>query len=641
VAQSNSARNVPAGSMLLLSACFGLATGLAEGLGLWAFHGLPWFTLNSRIPEGVSVEILWISPIVNLFLFLFLGLVIATLSRLFPRLPWLRVSLFLFSFMAIADWTGLTGRIGPIAQLALALGFGTVASGRMYQKSAAVLRSAPVAFRWLAVGALVALIGVEGGTRLRERIATSDLPAASKSAPNVLVVVVDTLRAGHMSTYGYARPTSPHLTDIAKQGVLFENAVSTSSWTLPAHQGLLTGRYPHEHGPLREQPLNLRFPTLAHVLDGRGYRTGAFSANTEFFNRRAGFDHGFLHFEDYFYSVADSIYRTYWGRLVFHNYVGGLLGLDELPGRKKAADVNHSLLQWVDRDRDKPFFGFLNYLDVHGPYIPENPYRYKFAGQAYRAQCSPTLSERLNPFGRGDYVEHLMYISPECFQLQVDAYDGAISYVDDQIASLFSALAERGLDKNTVVVITSDHGESLREHGLVGHSSSLYREQIWVPLIYWWPGHIPSGMRIDRPISGASLPATILDLLGDADQKDFPVASLAQLWEKPGVNPDWPYPLSEMAQDLYIPKQFPGYRGWLKSITDPQWHLIVAQNDPEELYDYPLDATESQNLADTSQGKAAIPAVEVQLWNQASPDNRNKAGLTKPTDETKLARIAK
>src|SRR3984885_8669943 len=192
VVQNNSTSSLPAGSFLLLSACFGLITGLVEGLGLLAFHGLPWFTLNSRIPEGVSVEILWISPVVNLLLFLFLGLVILALSRLFPRLPWLRISLFLFSFMAVADWAGLTGRVGPIAVLVLAVGFGTVASGRLYQKRAALLRHAPPAFRWAALATLVVLLAVEGGIRLRERMATSHLPPASKSSPNVLVVLVDT-----------------------------------------------------------------------------------------------------------------------------------------------------------------------------------------------------------------------------------------------------------------------------------------------------------------------------------------------------------------------------------------------------------------------------------------------------------------
>jgi arylsulfatase A-like enzyme len=452
---------------------------------------------------------------------------------------------------------------------------------------------------------------------------------------------VDTLRADHLSTYGYARATSPFLTGIARQGVLFEDAVSTSSWTLPAHQSLLTGRYPHEHGPLREQPLNENYPTLAQVLDKRGYRTAAFSANNDFFCRRAGFARGFLHFEDYFYSVEDMIYRTFWGRVFFHNYLAGLVGRDELPARRTAANVNRSLLRWLDRDPDKPFFAFVNFLDIHTPYVPERPYRYKFAGSDAQAQCpSPQLSLSML-LHRSNEFDYLMGLSAECFQLQIDAYDGGISYVDDQIAALFAELARRGLDKNTLIVITSDHGESFREHGLVTHGTSLYRELVWVPLIYWWPSHIPSGIRIDRPISAASLPATIMDLLGDPDAKEFPVPSVAQLWNLPGSSPDWPYPISELAQDVYVPKQYPAYQGWLKSITDPRWHLIVTQSGATELYNYPQDPGEIQNLAESAQGKAVVDAVETQLWSQVNAQNHNKTGLTHPLNQNKVALVTK
>jgi len=634
---NKSASSLSAGGMLLLSACFGLITGLVEGVGLLAFHGMPWFALNSRIPEGVSVEILWISPLVNLLFFLCVGVVLTLL-----RIRQLRPALFVFSFLAIIDWTGLTGRVGPIAMLILGIGFATVVSGRMQANGAAWLGSATRVVMAGMLATLIAFVAVEGGLRFREQSATNHLPAASKSSPNVLVILVDTLRADHLSAYGYGRPTSPHIDAIAKQGVIFDNAVSTSSWTLPAHQSLLTGRYPHEHGPLREQPLNPTYPTLAQALDDRGYRTGAFSANTDFFNRRAGFDRGFLHFEDYFYSAADAAYRTYWGRLLFHDYVAQLIGLDELPPRKKAADVNRSLLGWVDRDRERPFFAFINYFDIHSPYVPAQPYRDKFAASDGEAACTPALGKRLNPLHRGTEFEQLMRLSPACFQLQEDRYDGGIAYVDDQIGALFSELTNRGLDKDTLVVITSDHGESFREHGLVTHGTSLYRELTWVPLVYWWPGHIPAGMRIERPISStASLPATILDLLGDTGQKEFPVPSLAQLWNQPGVNPDWPYPLSEMAQDLFIPPQYPAYKGWLKSITDPEWHLIVAQDNSAELYRYPDDRAELQNLVASSQGKAVIAGEESQLWNQVSPDKRDKAESSNSLDETKIAGSAK
>ncbi|HSZ01470.1 MAG TPA: sulfatase [Terriglobales bacterium] len=639
--EQSPAQGVTSARLLLLAASFGLITGLVEGFGLQAFHGFQWFVLNSRIPEGVSIEILWISPLVNLVFFLFVGLLLAILGRFAPRLPILRVALFLFSFMAVVDWLGLTGRIAVLAELVLAIGLATVISGRMYERSTALWAYAPRVIRGAAITTLVALLAVEGGIWLREEVATRNLPVASKSSPNVLVVLVDTLRADHLSTYGYARATSPFLTGIARQGVVFEDAVSTSSWTLPAHQSLLTGRYPHEHGPLREQPLNENYPTLAQVLDKRGYRTAAFSANNDFFCRRAGFARGFLHFEDYFYSVEDMIYRTFWGRVFFHNYLAGLVGRDELPARRTAANVNRSLLRWLDRDPDKPFFAFVNFLDIHTPYVPERPYRYKFAGSDAQAQCpSPRLSLSML-LHRSNEFDYLMGLSAECFQLQIDAYDGGISYVDDQIAALFAELARRGLDKNTLIVITSDHGESFREHGLVTHGTSLYRELVWVPLIYWWPGHIPSGMRIDRPISAASLPATIMDLLGDPDAKEFPVPSVAQLWNLPGSSPDWPYPISELAQDVYVPKQYPAYQGWLKSITDPRWHLIVTQSGATELYNYPQDPGEIQNLAESAQGKAVVDAVETQLWSQVNAQNHNKTGLTHPLNQNKVALVTK
>jgi arylsulfatase A-like enzyme len=633
-----SATTVSTGSLLAMSACFGLITGLVEAVGLLAFHGFPWFKLNAHIPEGVSVEILWISPLVNLFVFLILGLGLAVLGRLLPRLPILRIALFLFPFLAVVDWLGLTDRISVFGVLAMALGLATVTSRWLYQQNGGRLRSAPKIIAWASVVTLVAFVSVEGGARISERRMVANLPAASKSSPNVLVILVDTLRADHLSLYGYARPTSPHIDAVARQGVVFDDAISTSSWTLPVHESLLTGRYPHEQGSLREQPLNPAYPTLAEVLDGRGYRTGAFSANNDFFCRRAGFARGFSHFEDYFYSAGDMVYRTFWGRLFARDYVAELLGLDELPARWKAAEVNHSLLHWLDRDRDKPFFAFVNYFDVHAPYVPEHPYREKFADQGQVAKCTPTFLSLLNPFHHPGEFERMIRLSPECFQVQVAAYDGGVSYVDDQIASLLSELAQRGLDKNTLVIITSDHGESFREHGLVNHGTSLYRELLWVPLIYYWPGHVPAGVRIDRPVSMAAMPATILDMLGDSTNKDFPVPSLAELWRNPGLRPDWPYPLSEMAQDPLVPKNYPAYRGWLKSITDPQWHLIVSQADPEELFSYPQDPAESQNLVDSSQGKAVIGSVESQLWNQVSPGH-DKAGSTNPVNETKIARM--
>lgn len=624
-------------SFLAFAAAFGLVTGLLEGLGLLTFHGFGIW--NSRIPEGVSAPIVGISAIVNLALFVAVGGGLLVAGKLLPRLPLMQAAGFVFTFLLCADLLGVSGRISPLGIVVLSAGLATVASRHFASRSQTFTRFAPRLLPWLLATAALAFVFAQAATRWQETAALRRLPPAAKNTPNVVLVVVDTLRADHTTPYGYSLATTPNLEKIARQGTLFEDAISSSSWTLPAHESLLSGRYPHEHGPLREQMVNQSLPSLPRILAAKGFRTGAFSANNDFFCRRAGFAASFLHFEDYFYSAGDMLYRTFWGRLFFRTYVSDLLGMDELPARKKAAEVNRETLAWIDRDRSRPFFVVLNYLDAHYPYVPEQPYRSRFL-PTVRPDCAPSLAHRLNPLHRPTEFEVLMAMSPACFQVEIAEYDGAIAYIDAQIAHLFDELHERGLDRNTMVIITSDHGESFREHGLVTHGTSLYRELIHVPLVIWWPGHVPAGASISRPVSTASLPATVLDLLGDTDPREFPIPSLARLWADPATQSAWPDPVSEMAQDLYIPTHYPAYRGWLKSITDAQWHLIVSQSDPAELYAWPQDPQESTNLAQSAEGKTVVSDINARLWNEVRAGHA-KAVSELPDASAELARAAK
>lgn len=634
-ADSGKPSSLSIGGLLSIAAAFGLTTGLLEGLGLLIFHGYGWG--NSRIPEGVSASIVWISAAVNLGLFLLAAFLFLLIRRAL-RCKWtLRPMLFVFAFLLFVDLLGVSGRIGPLGMIVFSAGLASFVGRWLYSQVDGVRRWTPRATAVLGLVAVAAFLGIEGTAHSRELGLVKNLPAAAQGAPNVVVIVVDTLRADHLSSYGYSRPTSPFLEQMSQQGTQFQDAISPSSWTLPAHQSILSGRYPHEHGQVREQMVNQNLPSLGRALAAQGYRTGAFSANTDFFCRRAGFAASFQHFEDYFYSAGDMVYRTFWGRLFFRTYVAELLGFDELPGRKKAADVNAEMWHWVGEDRQRPFFAFLNYFDVHYPYIPEQPFRSKFADDRKQQACRPTWAFRLNPLHRPTEFERLLQMSPECFQVQMDQYDGGVAYVDQQIASLMAELHRRSLDQNTIVVVTSDHGESFREHGLVTHGTSLYRELIHVPLLVWWPGHVPAGERIDRPISTASLPATILDLVGADVHDDYPIPSLTALWKKPSATTAWPDPVSEMAQDIYIPPQYPAYKGWLKSITDSQWHLIVAEHDPAELYDWPDDLAETRNVVESIEGKTVAAEFNTKLWNQLGPTGRTKADVNPPSKPNQLA----
>ena len=218
------------------------------------------------------------------------------------------------------------------------------------------------------------------GSLASQPLTEPTITLAPPDAPNILLIVIDTLRSDHLSSYGYERSTSSTIDRLAEQGVLFENTFSTSSYTTPSHASLLTGRYPHDHGAqwiTRRPILNDRCPTLPEALKARGYRTAAFSANRFWFTREQGFGRGFIHFEDNFHSPGDMAVRTFYGRK-FEEFILRRL-FDDYPWRQQARNINNSVMRWLERNPDEPFFAFLNYFDVHDPYLPPQPYRSEFS----------------------------------------------------------------------------------------------------------------------------------------------------------------------------------------------------------------------------------------------------------------------
>ena len=623
-------------STILVMACwFGLVAGAVEGLALFAVFGLGY--LNSNIRAGVSLQIVWISTVVSLVIFLGIGVVVGSVSRIFTRVP-LTWIFGLFCFLTFLDWTAVTGRLGPLAVLVLSAGLTITLTRWFSPRTANVSTYFRKTLPWIAVAAVLLVVGVEGGQRIRERRAEQRLAHLPAGTPNVLVIVMDTVRADHVSLYGYERPTTPNLQQIAREGVTFDNDIAASSWTLPSHASMLTGRYPHEHGADGETPLDTRYPTLSEALRQHGYRTAGFSANLFYFTRRGGFARGFIHFEDYFYSLGDMFFRTLWGRIA-NRYAPDSPRFDELPTRKRASEVNRELIHWIDQDRSKPFFAFINYFDAHEPYMTVPEYRDKFRDHLSLPPVS-LLNHNDQQVLRKDnpYLFRLSRMSPPDFQEQVDNYDRSILYMDAQIGNLFTELKDRGMDRNTLVIITSDHGEAFRDHGLLTHRNALYRELIHVPLVYWWPGRIPANVRVDRPVTAVSLPATIVDLLGVPDAR-FPVPSLARLWTRPDQNPGWRDPISELAQNLYIPKSYPASKGWMKAIVGPQWHLIVSQNLPPELYHWTSDDKELQNLASGPQADEVLSTLTTELWSQVDGPKPNQPA--KPASNVALSTFTK
>jgi arylsulfatase A-like enzyme len=600
------------GSFLLLAIWFAIIAGLVEGLGLLLFQRINWARWGPTL--HVSEPIIWISPIVDLILFCVLTVALWAAGRLVPKLRLLQAAIALLTALTLYDWLTVTARLSHLSCLLLAAGVGVAFSRWVAKHDAATLQFVRRTFPFVAGAALLAFAGIQGGHWLREAMAVSKLPTAAADAPNVLVIVVDTLRADHLSSYGYARPTTPNIDRVATQGVLFENAVATSSWTFPSHASLLTGRYQYEHGmdKIREMPAvggevfsANGLPTLGEALMQKGYRTGAFSANRTYFTHDLGFGRGFVHFEDYFHSASDMFVRTLYGREFARIYLkrsdrslvkrvlrglgftalldqgaegsgsyGGAFGI-----RKRADVINRETLSWIDRDRGRPFFVFLNYFDVHDPY------------GGPRGYAKPSWPQLTN----------------------VDAYDDGVKYVDDYIGRLMDELDRRGLAKNTLVVITGDHGESLGQHHLRTHGKALYWELIHVPLVLRYPGHAPAGIRLDVPVTNSVLPATIMELLGERGHETFPGPSLSALWQSPPAQPAWPDALSEVAKHNIVTDESKTVGklvattadGPMKSVVTTRWHLIVHKELGDQIYDWVHDPGETNNLIFTPLGQQA------------------------------------
>jgi len=491
----------------------------------------------------------------------------------------------IFALLAGTAAYGLGRAMGTYAPqweaIVSAAGIAVMAAILGARRAGAAMRVVRRSLPWMAGAAIACVVAIPVWGMWSAHAALEELPAISRQAPNVLLVIVDTLRADHLSAYGYQRDTSPNIEQVARAGTLFDAAISASSWTLPSHATMMTGVYPHAHGVVRDgKQLAPRSLTLASVLAEAGYRTAAFSANTYFFTRRYGFGQGFVHFGDFFLSPTDALNQL----ALVSNFYGELNRLgwrENLLGRQTAGDINRAALHWILSGK-RPFFVTLNYLDAHDPYVPPQPYRQMF-------------SNRRDPGGEINIgVNLLPHLSPAQIHEEMDAYDGGIRYVDTQIGNLLAALAAQGLLRNTLVIITSDHGEAFGEHGLIAHANALYFPLIHVPLIFRWPGHVPAGVRLPQPVSTKDIGATVLDLVGQSGPP-FPGRTLADLWEKQADARSWPAPVSELAETHFDP-DFPDYYGPLECIVSSTMEYIIDPREGALLYDWKTDPEETVDL---------------------------------------------
>ena len=434
---------------------------------------------------------------------------------------------------------------------------------------------------------------------------------------NVLLISLDTLRADHLGYHGYSRATSPFLDRFAENSALFEHAISTSSWTLPAHASLFLSQDSSVHGANNhDRSVGSEATTLAEILQRMGFRT-------------AGFYSGPLLAPKYGFSQGFEIYKG-------HRELAAPDPSGPPEAKRFAERVNHGALSWLEGLGDERFFLFLHYFDVHAPYAARLPGMPGYcdlgaaSGRDYAAIGGAQTRRFLDLHGvTEDLVprelkprhairalekagyEHLVRGFMDAFKLQgeqvadderqclIGLYDDGIRYLDHQLAQLFAELRRRGILDRTLVVLTSDHGETLFEHDHQrGHGKSLYQALLHVPLVISAPG-MKRGRRVPQWVSTLDVLPTILDYLSADPPPTLQGRSLRPLIE------------GRASRSAPVVAELIGRSGQAGSRVPDQWAIIqppfklIVSDDREQLFHLRDDPGETTDLAPYELDKVA------------------------------------
>jgi len=411
----------------------------------------------------------------------------------------------------------------------------------------------------------------------------------------VLFIVLDTLRADHLGCYGYHRNTSPRLDSVAKEGVLFERAYASDVPTQPSYTAMFTGQRGIRTGIVSHsdtENLPDSVPFLPEILAAKGYATGAVST---LFMMKKYFARG------------------------FNAYMNPVAGNRARLQQIDADEINAAAIPWLRANYARDFFLFLHYWDPHSLYKPPAKYRRLFYKKG--DPCDPknrslaALDEQVvGPFIRG----HLESIRENLTDAEyvIAQYDGEIRYADDGVGEILDLLAELGIEEETLLIITSDHGESMTEHDIFFDHGDVYEVTIRVPLILRWPKRIPAGRRVRALVQGIDIPATVFDAAGVPAPEVFQGKSLL--------------PLARGETEKGYREIFSNQAVWSakRTISDGRWKFIRALDNgywpapPRELYDLESDPGEVTNLAEERPHIAEAMELRLHRWEESQLGTR-------------------
>jgi len=419
---------------------------------------------------------------------------------------------------------------------------------------------------------------------------------------NVILISIDTLRKDHCSIHGYPKDTTPVLRKLASKGILFDSAYSPTAETGPSHATMFTSLYPITHRVIKNG-INLASSnhTIAEYLDKFGYQTaavvGSFVLDSKF-----GFAQGFPFYEDNFTMERSTQKLTEW--------IGNEIkeGFDQ-----PAADTSKKAIEWLQKNHasQRPFFLFVHYYDPHDPYV---------APESFACRYVPQKKD------------------PTWIETRVGQYDAEIAYTDHEIGNLIKTLEWMGHIDDTLIVITSDHGEGLGQHGHLGHTINLYEELVRVPLLFYWPNHIPRDRIINVPVELVDLMPTIFDLIGITDD-EFPFQGQdlsPAILNNTTLNKNRPIFLQRRPYNNKVVSNT-----WLNGekfgIRVGKYKYIVGKDEnTTELFDLSMDPHELSNLYDALPEKAAELETRLEKWKKENTRQSTEQNIISDEDRKRL-----
>ncbi len=404
----------------------------------------------------------------------------------------------------------------------------------------------------------------------------------ARHRPNVLLIVLDTARANQFSCMGYHRKTTPHIDALAREGIIFQRAYTPSCWTLPSHAALLTGLYPIQAAATSET-LHLPYvnTTVAEVLASGGYDTAAFICNA-WVSKERGFAQGF----NEFYEI--------WRR---EN-----ISAARMPPLETTA--TEKIIGWLEKrkEKNKPFFLFVNLNMAHLPYRPPEPFLSGFINPGYNNKEVNRIADVTSMW---PHLAGRITFDEKDYRILKDLYDGEIAFADDCVGRIIDCLRGSGIIDKTVVIVTSDHGENLGEHGRIDHNLCMYETTLHIPLVIRYPKLFKPGAVSGEFVNLVDIAPTIMDLCGLRGEKQkHKLLEMSLVREE---RPHRPFVVASNERPLsgigLMKKRFPefdansiDYR--MGAIRTSKHKLIWNVERNIELFELTTDADELHNLAD-------------------------------------------